>query len=70
MNQHMVTDTSTQIYRDDDKPLYRRYVTAAPPLFLCQLISAVRGNKVLIAFCVYNAALYIGAKVFYVRVNA
>ena len=26
-------------------------------------------NKVLIAICVYNFALFIGAKLFYVRVN-
>ncbi|KAI8934985.1 hypothetical protein NX059_008651 [Plenodomus lindquistii] len=42
---------SQNIYRDDDKPLYRR------------------GNKVLIAICAYNFALFIGAKVFYVMVN-
>ncbi|KAF2655936.1 MFS general substrate transporter [Lophiostoma macrostomum CBS 122681] len=39
------------IYRDDDKPLYRR------------------GNKVLIAICVYNFFLFIGAKLYYVSVN-
>lgn len=27
------------------------------------------GNKVLIIFCVYNAALFIGAKIFYYKVN-
>ncbi|OCK75436.1 MFS general substrate transporter [Lepidopterella palustris CBS 459.81] len=43
---------SQNIYRDDDKPLYRR------------------GNKVLIAICAYNFILFIGAKIFYVRVNA
>ncbi|KAJ4353123.1 hypothetical protein N0V95_003657 [Ascochyta clinopodiicola] len=42
---------SQNIYRDDDKPLYRR------------------GNKVLIAICAYNFALFIGAKIFYVAVN-
>ncbi|KAJ8115564.1 hypothetical protein OPT61_g2816 [Boeremia exigua] len=41
----------SNIYREDDKPLYRR------------------GNKVLIAICVYNFALFIGAKIFYVLVN-
>lgn len=40
-----------QIYRNNDKPLYRR------------------GNKVLIGICVYNMALFIGAKVFYVLKN-
>ncbi|KAF3052732.1 hypothetical protein E8E11_010292 [Didymella keratinophila] len=39
------------IYREDDKPLYRR------------------GNKVLIAICAYNFALFIGAKIFYMAVN-
>ncbi|USP81317.1 hypothetical protein yc1106_08591 [Curvularia clavata] len=39
------------IYREDDKPLYRR------------------GNKVLIAICAYNFALFIGAKIFYMIVN-
>lgn len=42
---------SQNIYREDDKPLYRR------------------GNKVLIAICAYNFALFIGAKIFYVTVN-
>lgn len=42
---------SQNIYREDDKPLYRR------------------GNKVLIAICVYNFALFIGAKIFYMAVN-
>jgi hypothetical protein len=42
---------SSNVYRDDDKPLYRR------------------GNKVLIAICAYNFALFIGAKVYYVSVN-
>lgn len=42
---------SANIYRNDDKPLYRR------------------GNKVLIAICVYNFAVFIGAKIYYVRVN-
>ncbi|MCJ1275895.1 hypothetical protein MMC21_003700 [Puttea exsequens] len=41
----------TNIYRDNDKPLYRT------------------GNKVLIGICVYNMALFIGAKVFYVAKN-
>jgi uncharacterized membrane protein len=41
-----------QIYRDDDKPLYRR------------------GNRVLIAICVYNMFVFVGAKLFYIRVNA
>jgi uncharacterized protein YpmS len=27
------------------------------------------GNKVLIAICAYNFALFIGAKIFYVQVN-
>jgi hypothetical protein len=43
---------SSNIYREDDKPLYRR------------------GNKVLIAICAYNFVLFIGAKFYYVRVNA
>ncbi|PVI05873.1 MFS general substrate transporter [Periconia macrospinosa] len=42
---------SQNIYRDDDKPLYRR------------------GNTVLIAICVVNFALFIGAKVYYMGVN-
>jgi hypothetical protein len=42
---------SQNIYREDDKPLYRR------------------GNKVLIAICAYNIALFVGAKVFYVWIN-
>ncbi|KAF2829624.1 MFS general substrate transporter [Ophiobolus disseminans] len=42
---------SQNIYRDDDKPLYRR------------------GNKVLIAICVWNFVAFIGAKVYYVWVN-
>ena len=42
---------SQNIYRDDDKPLYRR------------------GNKVLIAICAYNFLLFIGAKIYYVKVN-
>ncbi|KAH6618968.1 major facilitator superfamily domain-containing protein [Boeremia exigua] len=42
---------SQNIYRTDDKPLYRR------------------GNKVLIAICAYNFALFIGAKIFYMAVN-
>ncbi|KAI4702584.1 hypothetical protein J4E81_002949 [Alternaria sp. BMP 2799] len=42
---------SQNIYRDDDKPLYRR------------------GNKVLLAICAYNFVLFVGAKVFYVKVN-
>lgn len=42
---------SQNIYRDDDKPLYRR------------------GNKVLIAICAYNFALFIGSKLYYVWVN-
>ena len=40
-----------QIYRNNDKPLYRT------------------GNKVLIGICVYNMALFIGAKIFYVLKN-
>lgn len=40
-----------QIYRDEDRPLYRR------------------GNKILIVFCVYNFALFVGAKLFYKGVN-
>ncbi|KAF2400474.1 MFS general substrate transporter [Trichodelitschia bisporula] len=39
------------IYRNDDKPMYRR------------------GNKVLIALCVYNIFLFIFAKYFYTSVN-
>lgn len=42
---------SQNIYRDDDKPLYRR------------------GNKVLIAICCWNYAVFIGAKLYYVWVN-
>lgn len=42
---------SQNIYRDDDKPLYRR------------------GNKVLIAICAYNFLLFIGARIYYVKVN-
>jgi len=42
---------SQNIYRDDDKPLYRR------------------GNKVLLAICAYNFVLFVGAKVYYVKVN-
>jgi hypothetical protein len=42
---------SSNIYRDEDKPLYRK------------------GNKILIAICCYNFALFVGAKVYYVRVN-
>ncbi|KAF2639118.1 MFS general substrate transporter [Massarina eburnea CBS 473.64] len=42
---------SQNIYREDDKPLYRK------------------GNTILIAICVYNFALFIGAKVYYVGVN-
>ncbi|KAM0802956.1 major facilitator superfamily domain-containing protein [Usnea florida] len=41
----------SNIYRNDDKPLYRK------------------GNKVLIGICVYNMALFIGAKVFYIVKN-
>ena len=43
---------SSNIYREDDKPLYRR------------------GNKILLAICAYNFFLFIGAKLYYVRVNA
>jgi hypothetical protein len=42
---------SSNIYRDEDKPLYRK------------------GNKILIAICCYNFVLFIGAKLYYVRVN-
>lgn len=42
---------SSNIYRDDDKPLYRR------------------GNKVLIVICAYNVFLFIGAKLYYKRIN-
>ncbi|KAH7090742.1 major facilitator superfamily domain-containing protein [Paraphoma chrysanthemicola] len=42
---------SQNIYRDDDKPLYRR------------------GNKVLIAICAWNFAVFVGAKLYYVWVN-
>ena len=41
----------TQVYRDDDKPFYRR------------------SNKVLIGFCVYSMALFIGAKIYYMTKN-
>ncbi|KAF2105343.1 major facilitator superfamily domain-containing protein [Lophiotrema nucula] len=40
------------IYRDDDKPLYRR------------------GNKVLLGICAFNFVLFIGAKFYYMWVNA
>lgn len=43
---------SQNIYRDDDKPLYRR------------------GNKVLIGICAYNFVAFLGAKAYYVWVNA
>ncbi|KAF2028601.1 phthalate transporter [Setomelanomma holmii] len=43
---------ASNIYRNDDKPLYRR------------------GNRVLIGICVYNMFVFIGAKLFYIRVNA
>ncbi|KAF2470728.1 MFS general substrate transporter [Lindgomyces ingoldianus] len=42
---------SQNIYRDDDKPMYRR------------------GNKVLIAICSYNFVLFVGTKLYYVRLN-
>ena len=42
---------SQNIYRNDDKPLYRR------------------GNKILIGICAYNFLLFIGAKIYYVKVN-
>ncbi|KAF2689709.1 phthalate transporter [Lentithecium fluviatile CBS 122367] len=43
---------SSNIYREDDKPLYRR------------------GNQILIAICAYNFFLFVGAKIYYKRVNA
>ena len=43
---------SSQIYRNNDKPLYKT------------------GNKALIGICVWNIIIFIGAKVFYVTVNA
>ncbi|KAI5795367.1 major facilitator superfamily domain-containing protein [Peziza echinospora] len=43
---------SSNIYRDNDKPLYRR------------------GNKVLIAICVYNIFLFVGAKFYYIWRNS
>lgn len=42
---------SSNIYRDNDKPLYRR------------------GNKILIAICVWNFAAFFLAKIFYVWIN-
>jgi len=39
------------IYREDDKPMYRR------------------GNRVLIGICAWNFVLFVGAKIYYVRVN-
>ena len=44
-------DGFTQIYRTDDKPLYRR------------------GNRVLLGLAAYNAALFVGAKAYYVWKN-
>ncbi|KAF2005054.1 MFS general substrate transporter [Amniculicola lignicola CBS 123094] len=43
---------SSNVYRNDDKPLYRR------------------GNKFLIGICAFNFALFIGAKLYYVTINA
>ncbi|XP_014560121.1 hypothetical protein COCVIDRAFT_12992 [Bipolaris victoriae FI3] len=45
------TIVSQNVYRQDDKPLYRR------------------GNKILIAICVYNLVLFVAAKQYYVVVN-
>ena len=45
------SESFDQIYRDQDKPLYRK------------------GNKVLIGICVYNIALFVGAKAFYMTKN-
>jgi uncharacterized protein YpmS len=42
---------SSNIYRDNDKPLYRR------------------GNKVLIALCAWNIAVFVGTKVYYLSIN-
>lgn len=42
---------SSEIYREDDKPMYRK------------------GNKVLIAFCIFNMFLFAGTKAFYVWIN-
>ncbi|OJD35549.1 major facilitator superfamily [Diplodia corticola] len=41
----------SNIYREDDKPLY------------------LRGNKVLIFFCIFNIIVFVGTKYFYVNVN-
>ncbi|KAL1648075.1 hypothetical protein SLS58_002402 [Diplodia intermedia] len=41
----------SNIYREDDKPLY------------------LRGNKILIFFCVFNILLFVGTKYFYVNIN-
>ncbi|KAF2826090.1 MFS general substrate transporter [Ophiobolus disseminans] len=43
---------ASNIYRNDDKPVYRR------------------GNRVLIGICVYNIFIFVGAKLFYIRINA
>jgi hypothetical protein len=43
---------ASNIYRDNDRPLYRK------------------GNKVLIAICCYNFLVFVGAKIYYKRVNA
>ncbi|KAF1948403.1 MFS general substrate transporter [Byssothecium circinans] len=42
---------SQNVYREDDKPFYRR------------------GNSVLIAIACWNMVMFVGAKVYYVRVN-
>jgi hypothetical protein len=42
---------TAKIYRNDDKPMYRR------------------GNKILIGICVYNIALFVFGKFFYVWRN-
>jgi hypothetical protein len=51
MSVQLSTIIGQNIYREDDKPLYRR------------------GNKVLIAICAYNIALFVATKIFYVSVN-
>jgi hypothetical protein len=51
MSVQLATIIGQNIYREDDKPLYRR------------------GNKVLIAICAHNIALFVATKIFYVSVN-
>lgn len=47
----MASILASQIYRENDKPLYRA------------------GNAALIAICVYNVLLFVGIKMYYVRIN-